>query len=266
LVVFQYVLGLLIGGAIIGVLASLVISRLPAGIYTGLIGLASAIYIGGRLIGAVRSTVSVLTAKQSGFLTTPKSFGWWCVGGVVLGAAVSLAIVRGDEGEPDGARASTPRFLALSGLIVLIASAAPTSFGQFSFGARDGLILASDLGVIVALTAICFATRPNQPESPFYVAFTTAIAASLLSLLSCAVGSTDRLDPLLLGAAVVPMLVGGVVAISGLFRAIPDGSGRQIVILSAVGLGVLIAVALVVAGILDDRATISQLGGVSRVL
>jgi hypothetical protein len=256
---WQFAIGLVIGGAIVAGLTIALVRVVPAGTFIGLLGLAAAVEFAGTLVSAVRTYVSSLTLDTSGgfFTDGGKTSAWWCLAGVALGTVVTIAVIRSDAGEPSAARASTPRFLALGGLTILLASAA-TASDNLGFGDRlsngDQLVYWAGLGISLGLAALAFGTRADQPESPSYVALMTIIGAALLGLLAEAINSPTRLDPLLLGTAAIPVLVGGVVALTGLIRPLSAGSGRSIALLSAAGLGVLLVVSLIEVAIVGGAA------------
>lgn len=258
---WQYALGLIIGGGIIGGLAIVAGRMIRAGTYIGLLGLAAAVMFTGELVADVHRLIGQIAAHGSAFPTEHEA-AWWCLAGVVVGTGVTIAVIRGDEGEPSGARATTPRFLALVGLVLSLAATVPSRFGGFGDSTGDALVLWAGTGVVVGLAAIAFGIRANQPESPSYVAFTTTIGAALAGLLVALVDSPSRLTPLLLGAAVVPLLVGGVFAISGLLRPLAVGSGREVTVLTSAGVGLLVVNQLVVVALVGSVIFLPTFGSI----
>jgi hypothetical protein len=245
--VWQYALGLIIGGVIVGVLCALIGYAQPGiGRLVGLLGVAAAVAQMGASLSLARSVSSILTVRGSGESRAPAI---WLLAGIGVGVLITVAILRGDEGEPSGARASTPRFLAISGLVLTIAAFAPTRFGGFGSELRDGLVVYVATGVTVGLAALAFATRANQPESPMYVALTVTAAASLVGLLVAVVDSENRLVPFLLGLAVAPLLVGGTMAITGLLRPLAVEAGRTATLAVCGGLALYLAVAMIASAI-----------------
>jgi hypothetical protein len=142
--------------------------------------------------------------------------------------------------------------LALGGLVVLAGST--TLNGPFQRSNGDQLVLWATYGVALGLAALALGTRRDQPESPAYVTFATIVAAALLGLLTDWIDNPSGLAPLLIGLAVVPLLVGGVVALAGLLRPLADGSGRVIALVTAAGLGVLIGARLIAVLIVGAAA------------
>ena len=258
---WQYMFGIIIGGGILGVLAIAATRVVPAGTYIGLLGLAAAVGFMGTEISRVKAIVGLLGVHGGGdgFEVGDKDPAWWCLIGLIIGAVVTIGVIRGDEGEPSAARASTPRFLALVGLVLTVAATAPGHFGGFGSDTKDTLVLVAGVGVALGLASIAFGTRADQPESPAYVAFTTTVATALLSLLVSAIDSSDFFSPLVMGLAAVPLLVGGLFALAGLIRPLADGSGRQVTGLVTAGLGVLIVVELIVNVILGDKGAFASL-------
>lgn len=258
---WQYAFGLIIGGGILGILAIAATRVVPPGTYVGLLGLAAAVGFMGEAVTRVKAIVGLIAVHggDEGFSVGDRGPGWWCLAGLIIGAVVTIGVIRGDEGEPSAARASTPRFLALVGLVLTVAALAPDRFGGFGNDTKDTLVLVAGVGVALALASIAFGTRMDQPESPTYVALTTAVAAALVSLLVSAIGSTDRFTPLVMGLATVPLLVGGLFALSGLIRPLADGSGRSVTALATTGLGVLIVDELLVNAIVGAKAAFASL-------
>jgi hypothetical protein len=258
---WQYAFGIIIGGGILGVLAIAATRIIPPGTYVGLLGLAAAVGFMGTEISRVKSLVGLLGVHGGGdgFEVGGRDPAWWCLVGLIIGAVVTIGVIRGDEGEPSGARASTPRFLALVGLVLTVAATAPGRFGGFGHDTKDTLVLVAGVGVALALAAIAFGTRADQPESPAYVALTTAVAAALVSLLVSAIDSSERFAPLVMGLGAVPLLVGGLFALAGLIRPLAEGSGRRVTGLVTAGLGVLIVDELLVNVILGDKGAFASL-------
>jgi len=258
---WQYAFGIIIGGGILGVLAIAATRVVPPGTYVGLLGLASAVGFMGEAVSRVKTIVGLLAIHGGGdgFTVADRGPGWWCLGGLVIGAIVTIAVIRGDEDEPSAARASTPRFLALVGLVLSIAAAAPTRFGGFGNDTKDTLVVIAGVGIALGLASIAFGTRSDQPESPSYVAFTTAVAAALVALLVSAIDSPSRLSPFVMGLAAVPLLVGGLFALAGLIRPLAEGSGRSVTVLTTAGLGVLIVDELLVNAIVGAKAAFASL-------